>query len=581
MKRIACVPILAAMLISLLSSCGGGGGGETPSASPSSVAPPSYSAPVSSEPIDEIELPLTDEEVEFEYWMPNSQSFEGFASYDDNLFYQWMTDQTGVAIRWVHPPAGSEKENFQTLVLSGEYPDFVHRVANYYDGGVDKAISDQFLIRLNDKVDELMPNYRAVVYSNEETFVQCVSDEGNLWGIHHIVDTPQGSWMGLGVRQDWLDRAGMTVENCATVDGFEQVLTAFKEYTYGGNGPLWLQGGGMQAASGLNGSYGVTSVNWTSGFLDIDGKAVYSPLAEGMKPYVAKMADWYSKGLIHTGYLAENSWGTPEDRWINSEVGAGEFVYTLADLFASSAATSSLQPEPDFKLTAITTPKLNADDDWSDIHVRQTNDRVRSSFSMGITTDCSDVDLACRFWDYAWSEEGKLASNWGPYEGPEGDTNATYFVDETDANGDGHKESYQPWLMEKYDSVTYVQYKVAAMEGPTYSIWSREWSLLDEGQVEFTRVWDRAGADWVWPEGVTLTNTEGDIASTIIANCNTAFSEWCAEVITGRKSADTYETELLPRLESMDVDRAVQQYQNALDRYYERTKFIKTDTNPA
>ncbi len=572
MRKTVCLSVLTALLVGLMCSCGGGGGGTSPTPS-STVVPPSYEAPPSVEP-GEIELPLTEEEVTFEYWMPNDHTFEGFSTYDDNLFYQWMEEQTGVHIQWVHPPVGSERENFQTMVLSTSFPDFVHRVAGYYDGGVDKAISDGFLVRLNEKVSELMPHYASVVYGDEETFVQAVSDEGNLWGIHHIVDRPQGSWMGLGVRADWLERAGMSVEDCETIDGLEQVLTKFKEYTYDGSGPLWLQGGGLQAAGAINGSYGVTSTNWTGGFMDVDGTAVYSPLADGMEDYVAKMADWYKKGLVNTAYLAENSWGTPEDRWVNSEIGVGEFVYTMEGVLAQSAATSSLMPAPDFQLQAVTSPKLRDEDDWSDIHIRQTNDRVRSSFSMGITTACKDIDLACRYWDYAWSDEGRTASNWGPYEGPEGDDTATYFVDADDTNGDGHIECYQPWLMEKYGSVTYVQYKVAAMEGPTYSIWSREWCLLDEEAVDFTRIWDRAGADWVWPEGVTLTKVEGDIASSIIANCNTAFNEWCAAVITGTKSADTYSTELLPKMEEMNVRQGVQQYQQALDRYYQRNQFI-------
>ena len=63
----------------------------------------------------------------------------------------------------------------------------------YYTGGVDKAISDGFLMRLNEVADQYMANYLKVVYRDEDTFMQCVSDSGNLWGVHCILDRKQGS----------------------------------------------------------------------------------------------------------------------------------------------------------------------------------------------------------------------------------------------------------------------------------------------------------------------------------------------------------------------------------------------------
>ena len=578
MKKFIALLLALLMMAGLLAGCGGGGE-ETTSQEPSgttSTEPtnaPTYEAPTESVEPTEIELPLVDDIHTFEFWIQNGYSFEDFSTYADNLFFQWMEDQTNVHIEWNHPASGSETEAFQTMILSNELPDFIQSVKNYYTGGVDKMISDGYLQPLNDYMD-LMPNYKAKLYRDEETFIQGVSDEGNIWAIHHIVDRPQGAWFGFGVRQDWLDDLGIDISTAETIDGLEQILTAFKDKTYEGCGPLWLSGGGFSPSAALNGSYGVASTMWmNSGIINKNGTAVYSPLETGYRDYIAKIADWYAKGLVNTEYVATNSWSTPEDRWVNSECGVGDFVYTGDKLLAASAAISELQPSPDFKLSAIASPKLDASMDWSDIHLRNNQDKIRSGNSMGITTQCNDLELACKYWNYAWSEEGIEASNWGPKEGPEGDTSATYFVDPTDANGDGHVECYQPWLMEKYNNVTNVQVKVACHNMSTYSIWSREWCTLEPYQIEYCNIWDQVAADYVWPEGVTLTTDEGTRASTIMNNCNTIANEWAAAVITGEQSIDTWEA-MTEQLKTNQIDEAVACYQAALTRYNDRIQYM-------
>ncbi len=578
MKKTLALLLALLMMAGLLAGCGGSNE-ENPSTEPSNgpaSAAPTYVAPVDDGEIEDYDLPLTEDDISFTYWIPNGQSFTDFNTYDDNLFYQWMEEQTGIDIIFEHPAVGSEKESFQTMILSNSYPEFVQSIKGYYDGGVDKAIDDGVLLALNDYVDMYMPHYRQMVYGTQETFIQAVSDGGNLWGVHHIVDVPQGSWIGLGVREDWLNKAGLTTADCATIDGMEQVLTALKEYTHENAGPLWLQTGNTMASDAVSSAWDIGAFTSGHKFANENGKIVYNATKPEFAQYAAKMAEWYAKGLINKNYVGENSWGTPQDYWANSEVGIADFIYTNDEMFKAAAAVSELQPEPDFMIQALSAPKLNASDSWSDIHFRNTQDKIRAGNSMGITVAAlPNIELACKFWDYAWTDEAKIASNWGPTVGEKGDTNATYYVDEADSNGDGHKECYQPWLMEKLsNNVTYVQYKVAVHNGPTYSIWSREWSALSTRQMEYQNIWNEVGNDYVLPEGLTLTKEEGDAASSIVANADTTAKEWLVAVITGEKSADTWETEVLNVLEGYGIHDAEGCYQAALDRYNARIVFI-------
>ena len=580
MKKTLALLLALLMMAGLLAGCGGNE--ENPSSQPTQsgdtdpTTVPSF-VPVEDDGTDpyEYELPLTDEDISFTYWLPNTTTFEGFSSYNDNMFYQWMEEQNGIDLIFEHPAAGSETEAFQTMILSNDYPEFVQGIKNRYNGGADKAISDGVLLALNDYVDQYMPHYRQVVYADEETFIQAVSDQGNLWGVHHIVDRPQGSFVGLGIREDWLNKAGLTVEDCETMDGLETALTALKDYTYQNEGPLWLENYSTSYADALVSAYGFGSTLAGHYFSNVNGKVEYGPIQPGAQEYAAKMADWYAKGLINKGYIAEAAVITPQDFWVNGQVGVGDFVYTTDEMYKASAAISELQPDPDFELQALTAPKKDASQDWSDIHHRNTQGKIRPGNSMGITVSAlPNIELACKFWDFAWTEEGKVRANWGTI-GEKGDVNSTSYIDETDANGDGHVECYQDWAMaECSNNVSYVQTKYAVHNGPTYSIWSREWCTLSPRQIEYQYIWDRAGDDYVMPEGLTLTVDEGTECSTILANANSTWHEWLAAVITGSKSADTFQTEVVDVINGFGIDTAVAHYQAALDRYNARIQYM-------
>ena len=577
MKKVFCLLLAVLMMAGMFAGCGGGQE-EDPSTAPS-TNPTSNPTPINQDDpteLPEVELPLTDDTVEFDYWYPSTYSFEDFNSYDDNLFFQWMEEQTNVHLNFIHPASGGATENFNTMILSGDYTDFIHMLKNYYSGGVDKAINDGVILRMNEKIDELMPHYRAEVYRDNSTTIECLSDAGNLWGISEILDSRQGASGGLLIRQDWLDKAGLTLADVETVDGLENALTKFVDYTYDHNGPLHLGPAAMGIGYGLNGSWNVAGLTaaGNSGIINKDGVATYTPMEPSFKEYIGKMADWYAKGLVSKNYVADNRAIPPDDRWVNSEVGVGEAYYTAPRALAASAATSELMPAPDFHLVAMTTPKLNEGDDWAtDIHLRMSQAIVRNATC--ITTDCHDVDLACRYWDYAWTEEGKTCANWGPTVGEYGDADATYYIYENDENGDGLKECYQPWVNQKWPNASYAQIKVALKDGPVYRIWSREYCMLTPEEISWVDVWERAGCDWVWPAGTTLTADEGVTVSSTITACNTAVSEWTAAVITGQKSVDTYETELVPALESMNYQDGVACYQAALERFFARTSFVE------
>jgi putative aldouronate transport system substrate-binding protein len=210
--------------------------------------------------------------------------------------------------------------------------------------------------------------------------------------------------------------------------------------------------------------------------------------------------------------------------------------------------------DPDYHLVALTTPALDGKTN-ADIHVRQQNDWIRVGNSMAISTACENVELACKYWDYFFSDEGIILSNYGI----EGDT----F--EYDADGN-------PQYTEKalsFGNITYTQTKYCLHNQPVYTIWSRELSVLDDDQKAAEGIWGQAGSEYIMPQGVTLTDVEGAEHSEIKSTLDTFVNENAALFITGQKSFDEWD-EFISTLRGIGVDRAVEIQQAALDRYFAR-----------
>lgn len=541
--------LLAVLLIGTLMAGCSQDTPSTPTPTPTPTPASSTKTP-GEEPTDKpgqelnaVKLPLTDTPVSFTLWTNNSNTFDGFADYYDNEVFNEMERRTGVHMDFIHPIIGSENENFQLLMVSEELPDFLHNVSNYYIGGVDKAIQDGVLYSLNDYAESFMPNYLSRINLNKDTMIQALSDQGNLWGVHHIVDRPQGSWIGLGIRQDWLDKAGL--EKPGTISELENVLTVFRDnYTDGGNGPLHLGLSGLSFAHSILGSYNVAG----NQYINVNGQVKYSPQEPGFKEYLIKMADWYAKGLIDKDSVTTSEFQATTEDAATGKVGVHDYVYTFSSMIKISST------DPDYHLVALTTPALDGKS-YDDIHVRQTQSWIRAGNSMGITTSCENMEIACKYWDYFFTDDGILLSNYGTED----------FSFEYDADGN---PQYTEMAL-SLNNITYTQTKYALHNYPVYTIWSRELAPLDADQKEAEAIWCKVGDEYVMPEGVTLTDVEGAEHSEIKSTLDTFVAENVAHFITGNKSFDEFDA-FLDQITKLNVARAIELQQIALDRYYSR-----------
>ena len=153
----------------------------------------------------------------------------GMQNYNDSDAYKWLEEQTGIHIEWIHPASGTSREAFNLLFASDDMPDLIYNsIPNgfVYPSGHDMAIADGVYANLKD-YEDLMPNYMAIVNSNEILKRESVTDEGNRWCFFYIYKDGRGPNFGPTIRKDFLDKVGMDLPE--TYDDWHEVLTAFKE----------------------------------------------------------------------------------------------------------------------------------------------------------------------------------------------------------------------------------------------------------------------------------------------------------------------------------------------------------------
>ena len=110
------------------------------------------------------------------------------------------------------------------------------------------------------------------------------------------------------------------------------------------------------------------------------------------------MADWFDKGLLWKDFLSDSGIILSSTRQKN-----GEFaIYDCCIL-----RIYNTRVDEDFLLIlSRTLLEHTATATHRNVHI------LGKAGALGITTQCDDVPLACKFWDYGYSE-GAIRGNYG------------------------------------------------------------------------------------------------------------------------------------------------------------------------
>lgn len=551
---------LVALLLSLalvlsLGACGGNGGSSTSSeASPSSTTEESGAAAESGDESQaetaetgEFQLPIVDEPTTLSYFVADDSNAAIMTTdWNDNEFYQEMERRTGVHLEFEMVSSADYQTNFNLMIASGNLADMIYVGASYYAEGVDAAIDDGYFLDLTDLVDEYMPNYEKIRTSDIQYELLSTTDSGRLGAVYELRQSKQGPWLGLWIRQDWLDDLGL--DTPVTFDDYHEVLTAFKNEK-GATAPLILNFSGSDGEFGtMSGGLNVLN-SWQ---LDETGKVNFGPYMDAWKEYVTIMHQWYTEGLIDPDFMATDERTADMAKVVTGASGLFAALYTMPSVYEAASE------DPNMNLAPVNPPVMNEGDEG---HIR-----LRDSYTSGntaISADSENWEVALRWLDYLYTDEGALLANYGV----EGDT--------FEFNEDGEPEftdkilnNENGWTMTQ----TVASYLCPSAGIANWSDWTRELAGVPEKDQACYDVWSEFSDDWRLPSSVTLTQEESTERAALYADISTIVKEQTAQFISGALDIESNWDAYISALEASGMERAIEITQAAYDRYLARVE---------
>lgn len=347
--------------------------------------------------------------------------------YDDSQHPAWAKDlyyhkvikeKTGVTLQDVGGAANATtmSDGFLLMLAGGELPDIVIAPWTAYTGGAAAAIDDGYVLDLM-QYSEYMPNLMNWLDENPDVAAQVLTSDGRLAFAPFVKANPIVG-MGMVIRKDWLD--ALNLEEPATVDELHDVLVAFKE-NYNCKAPLTFESRWLFQQGASN----PLSSAWLTTYQEyiIDGKVQFGPLTEEYKEFIQTMADWYKEGLLDPDFASVDK-STVQAKFSTGEAGVSlQQINNIENCISSNEGT-------DYAVVALSSLVMNKGDEPQ--LSQQSIQKFDGGFGYAVSTTCSNVEAACRYLDWAFSEEGMMTMNYGvegtTYEVKDGKVELTDLV---------------------------------------------------------------------------------------------------------------------------------------------------------
>ncbi len=476
-----------------------------------------------------------------------------FASYPGGMadcqIYQVAEEKTGVHMEYQPLSTSASAEQFNVMIASGSYPDLIGWGLNYTTGD-DAAVEEDIYYDLIDYIAEYAPNYFNILATDDELLDTAITDGGHIVGFHAVRTEQTLGKAGLAIRTDELQKLGL--DKPYTIEEFENTLAAFKDD--GLKQPLVMLAPGAIQDNWLAAAFNVSAfcnsfpMSVAPTYVE-DGEIKFGPLEKGFKEYITLIHDWYEKGYIHSDFVSLNSnWNSPDYANAITSGDAGIFYADQGNLGGYIAASEI----PGFAVEA--TYDMHATKDSINHFAQYTKKSVGNGFK--ITTNCENIELACKWGDWWYSEEGSLLANYG-VEGVSFDyVDGKPVLNETVTDApEGMRDALL--IYASNDTICCVIDPNAVTSG---------YSEVDKAAPE---IWNEGMDDsMVIPSTVTLSADENTRAANIYSDIETICLEAIAKFITGEKPLTDYDS-FVESIRSAGIDDYLAIQQGAYDRAME------------
>lgn len=507
---------------------------------------------VEPEPVElpAVELPLTTEDVTYTMMMNFPGYLSSFlGSYANHTGFIKAQEDTGITLEFLEISMENMSTQMSLIAASGDYPDLIFNVGQYYAGGAVKALSDEFIMDLADLAEEYAPHYMAVVNSDESHRKSAYDDDGNMAAVQGYINMISAR-NGAIIRQDWLDELGLATP--VTVSDWYDVLTAFKS-NYEIPDALFMTASGQDAYH-ICGAFGSAGI---MGMYQVDGTVYSGYNDDGFREYLTTMAKWYAEGLIGSDFLSRSDQlmdSGVEEAAINGQTGIFFSPANVIEDYKNSA-NSIGDTSCDFAPLASPTSDDGEVDHFGDYR------SYAGMNTVSLSTTCIEPELAMQFLNYFYTDEGQMLVNYG-IEGE---------AYELDAEGN---PQYTDLILNNQEGIPMVQFclvKYTVTDMPSIAVENRNWFSYTEEQTQaMTDIWFNSQDGTYTMPPVSLTTDETEEISGIEIDIETYVEECTVKFIIGDMDIETQWEEYTSKLAEMGIDTCVEVYQAALERFNNR-----------
>ena len=499
---------------------------------------------------------------EVSYPVDTDESLSLVATFPDPLFssypnamadcsiYKAAEEATGIHVDYQGMSTSASNEQFNVMVASGSYPDLIGWGLNFANGD-DAEVDEDVILDLTEDIAQYAPNYYNLLSTDDELLKTAVSSSGYITAFYGLTTEDGLAKEGLAIRTDELQKLGL--EKPYTIDDFETTLAAFKDD--GLKQPLMMLAPGAIQDNWLSGAFDVAAfcnsfpMSVVPTYVQ-DGEIKFGPIEDGFKDYITLMHEWYEKGYIEADFISDNSnWNSPDYANAITNGEAGIFYCDWGNL---NGYIENSEVEG-FSLEA--TYDMHATED----SINHFGTFITKSASNGfrITTNCENVELACQWGDWWYSEEGSLLANYGVegegFEYVDGVPTFTSLVTDSDL---GMRDALLVYASNGTINCVIDNNAAASV-----------YSEVDKAAPE---IWATGMDDeYVIPTSMSLSADDSTEAANIYSDIQTLCMESIAKFITGDKSLDEFDS-FVEQIEDMGIQDYLDIYQDCYDEYMAR-----------
>lgn len=503
------------------------------------------------------DFPLT-EETETISMMGVKHPIHG--EWSDMVFFGLMEEATGVHFDINTVPLDSYSEQINLAINTESYAEVMMGCMITNKQTVDWA-SQGILVALDEYIsEELTPNLCAFLEQYPEVKGAVTAPDGHIYTLPQLNSSPIAYLSPFWVNSDWMEALGITDEDLpTTIDGLLDLARRMRDEDPNGNGeadeiPISLYDGISSLKNIWIGAFGLPS---TGVYTEDDGTVAYGMLdTEKMTAWLEFCKTLYDENLIPKDFLTMTQ---ADQSGLGAEDKIGIAMQAIPSNIWYHDGTSEEKDE--WFSSCPMLPVLGSD--LSEPMLPHSGYGIQTG-TFALTDLCEQnghVETMLRWVDYLYSEEGSYLIHYGPegiiYEEDENGNRITLIPEDGRSTEEVRGGDVTPDC-----GIAMPKYVRPDTEGRSTELQQIvRCAQCDEKQVPYTRLTIPA---------LFFTEDETAELATIETDLGTFVDSTLAKFIVGELDIADYESEIIEPLQnSFKVDRLLEIYQAAYDRYLE------------